>query len=327
MSGSESVRRILTWRNGVPAWAEREDPFADVEQLPLNRPASVIEYSDDSHDSISVEGVDAGYPPDIPPRPPGRLGFARTNCTVEGGAPGSSKKPSGRKGCRTLARVLDYFSRNRKEAASIPPPIIYPHRPVHMNFLFVGGKGSGQTSLLFRSRFGYFPDVNGLARTMYESYPRSDIYHGQPDTSGAPDLNTVERLAHVVWHGIFLCFDVGQKVSMMTIVQWWIHARSRGFNLSTQLFLPLVLLVGNKCDIRQSCPGGTANCPTGYSHSCCVTVSEGTAMAVSIRADRYVECSALTGEGMDMVLDETACEATRLHIARATAERHLRRDE
>ncbi|RCI17223.1 hypothetical protein L249_3176 [Ophiocordyceps polyrhachis-furcata BCC 54312] len=309
MSFQDPVRRILVWRAGVPTRAEREDPFADVDEASLNRPASVIGYLDDSYDSIAVDGIDTEYPPDLPPRPPGRLGFVRTDTAVDAG---SSKKPSGRKSCRSLARVLAYFSRNRKEAAPMPPPIISPDKPVHMNFLFVGGKGSGQTSLLFRSRFGYFPDVNGLGRTMYESYPKSDIYHGQPDTSGAPDLNTVERLAHVVWHGIFLCFDIGQKVSMMTIVQW--------------LFLPLVLLVGNKCDLRQSCPGGTANCPSGYYHSCCVTVAEGTAMAVSIRADRYVECSALTGEGMDMALDESASEATRLLIARATAERHLRRD-
>ncbi|RDA94621.1 hypothetical protein CP533_2481 [Ophiocordyceps camponoti-saundersi (nom. inval.)] len=322
----EFVRRILTWRDGVPTWEEREDPFADVNDVAQDRPASFIENTDDSDDSIAVEDADPDHPVDIPPRPPGRLGFVRTRSFTNLDEAGSARKPSGRRGCHNWARVLAYFSRSRKEAVSIPTPVISPDKPVHMNFLFVGGKGSGQTSLLFRSRFGYFPDVNGLARTMYESYPKSDNFHGQPDTSGAPDLNTVERLAHVVWHGIFLCFDIGHKVSMMTIVQWWIHARARGFNLSTQVFLPLVLLVGNKSDLREACPGGTANCPSGHSHSCCVTVSEGTAMAVSIRADRYVECSAFTGEGMDMVLDETACEATRLHIARATAERHLRRD-
>ncbi|PFH60760.1 hypothetical protein XA68_10374 [Ophiocordyceps unilateralis] len=114
---------------------------------------------------------------------------------------------------------------------------------------------------------------------------------------------------------------------MITIVQWWIHARAKGFNNATQIFPPLVHLVGNKRDIRQSCPGGTANCPGGLFHSCCVTVAEATATARSIRADRYVECSALTGEGMETVLDESAAEATRRVIARAMAKKNLCRHE
>ncbi|KAF4589865.1 hypothetical protein GQ602_003754 [Ophiocordyceps camponoti-floridani] len=104
---------------------------------------------------------------------------------------------------------------------------------------------------------------------------------------------------------------------MITIVQWWLRARDKGFSTATQLFNPMVHLVGNKSDIRQSCSGGTANCPGGLFHSCCVTVAEATATARSIQADRYVECSALTGHGMETVLDESVAEATRRAISRA----------
>lgn len=34
------------------------------------------------------------------------------------------------------------------------------------------------------------------------------------------DLNTVERLTYISWDAIFLCFDISDKVSMYTIVQW-----------------------------------------------------------------------------------------------------------
>jgi Ras family protein A len=69
--------------------------------------------------------------------------------------------------------ILNLLSRKRKRREQ---EVEVPREPVHLNFLFVGSKEAGQTSLLLwvvqrtglmylltmcsRSRYGYFPDVS-----------------------------------------------------------------------------------------------------------------------------------------------------------------------
>jgi Ras family protein A len=69
--------------------------------------------------------------------------------------------------------LLNLLSRKRKRREQ---ELEVPREPVRLNFLFVGSKGAGQTSLLLwvaqktrliylltlysRSRYGYFPDAS-----------------------------------------------------------------------------------------------------------------------------------------------------------------------
>ncbi|PHH91888.1 hypothetical protein CDD83_9909 [Cordyceps sp. RAO-2017] len=71
-----------------------------------------------------------------------------------------------------------------------------------------------------------------------------------------------------------------------------------------------------KKDLRQACEQGTS-CPGALCHSCCVSLSDAHANAHGIRADRYAECSAKTGEGMDELLEAAGAEAARRAIVRA----------
>ncbi|PHH59537.1 hypothetical protein CDD81_2899 [Ophiocordyceps australis] len=67
----------------------------------------------------------------------------------------------------------------RKHKTSSPEKPVMLERPVRLHFLFVGSRGAGQTSLLFRTRFGDFPDVGGLQRMTYEAFEQRRIYDGQ----------------------------------------------------------------------------------------------------------------------------------------------------
>ncbi|KAM0224461.1 hypothetical protein ACHAQD_002032 [Fusarium lateritium] len=294
--------RIDSWRQRVPSRLERRDPF-EGDGFD-ERPATRLTFRDPS-------------PP--PERPHTRLSFLRAATPLFG----RSSTPSDQNASSTMGRrtegkrktLLNLLSRKRKRREQ---EVEVPREPVRLNFLFVGSKEAGQTSLLFRSRYGYFPDSNGFSRPLYETYVNDRIYHGQPDTSGVPDLNTVEKLTYIEWDAVFLCFDISDKISMYTIIQWqWHHASNQGFAKS-QTFEPFLYLVGLKKDLRDQCfledhQSSSSNSSSGLLAypTCCVCPSEAMWQAQRIGAHRYVECSAATGEGMKEVVDDSAREAMR----------------
>ncbi|KAJ6439418.1 hypothetical protein O9K51_07303 [Purpureocillium lavendulum] len=191
---------------------------------------------------------------------------------------------------RLSTRIAGMFGRKRKArnadaddaatvaAAAAPAPgvvvtVTLPD-PILLKFLFVGGKGVGQTSLL---------------------------------VSGTPDLNTVEMARAHSFDAVFLCFDVQDRLSMRNIVAWWTHARTRAFTKDCPFqmgFDPLLHLVGLKKDLR-------TKVPAGRSEVCFVDPHDAQVAAASIGAHRYVECSSKTHEGLDALFDEAGGEATR----------------
>ncbi|KAF5719798.1 FAD dependent oxidoreductase [Fusarium globosum] len=271
--------RIDSWRQRVPSRMDREDPFEGDHF--------------DEHPPTRLTFRDVS-PPEA--RPSTRLGFFRAATPLFGrSSTPSSTRPASSMMQRCAERKRRSFlslltrKRKRKEPEEIP------RDPVRLNFLFVGSKAAGQTSLLFRSRYGYFPD----------------------DTSGVPDLNVVQKLTYIEWDAVFLCFDISDKISMYTIIQWWHHASSQGFAKSAS-FAPLLYLVGLKKDLRDQCFLEDHQTGSAFSSSgllayptCCICSSEATWQATRIGAHKYIECSAATGEGMKEVIDDSGREAMR----------------
>ncbi|KAF4505906.1 hypothetical protein G6O67_007807 [Ophiocordyceps sinensis] len=186
-SDEDLSQRVMAWCRRVPTRYERDDPWADHG---FQEAQTGARHSFEDPDT----GPAATHPSDLPPRPPARLDFARPNTPMHGSST-SSKALVTSEGARDnaggtirkgqkLSKVLGLFSRKPKDAgpASPPPAPPTPPRPVRLNFLFVGSRGTGQTCLLFRSRYGYFPDVHGLRRTMYETYTRERVYMNIPVT-------------------------------------------------------------------------------------------------------------------------------------------------
>ncbi|KAK5997709.1 Transforming RhoA-like protein [Cladobotryum mycophilum] len=311
MSPDERAESIDSWRHSVPSRLEREDPFAndgfgtrpstrltfrdeeekeqeEKEEQPTRRPSTRLSFFRVATPLFGRRSSNASNAP-----PPPQAFLVQRPETALGIHEAESRKPK-RRG------FLSIFSRKRKRGSSSPPPALpVMEEPVRLQFLFVGARCSGQTSLLFRARYGYFPD----------------------DTSGVPDLRTVERLSYIPWDAIFLCFDIKDKVSMHTILQWWRRAVDEGFNKDRK-FEPLLHLVGMKRDVRDMCrvedhmPHHDAQSLAMFP-TCCVSPTDATWQAKRIGAHRYLECSAYTGEGIEVLLEEAGQEAMRRAITRA----------
>ncbi|KAI1012530.1 hypothetical protein LB504_008389 [Fusarium proliferatum] len=156
--------RIDSWRQRVPSRMDREDPF-EGDHFD-ERPPTRLTFRDVS-------------PPEA--RPSTRLGFFRAatpmfgrSSTPSSTRPASSMMQRRVEGKRRSLLSLLTRKRKRKEPEEIP------RDPVRLNFLFVGSKAAGQTSLLFRSRYGYFPDSSAFSRPLFETYVNERIYHNQP---------------------------------------------------------------------------------------------------------------------------------------------------
>ncbi|CAG9938575.1 unnamed protein product [Clonostachys rosea f. rosea IK726] len=298
----EQARFIESWRRFIPNRVEREDPFAES---PFGmRPSTQLSFHPPQNPepsrraSTRLSFFRAATPLFGRSSTPAQASAAARPATVLGlrsawdDNPGSSK--------RGFFRRLLYRGYKEKRARSpTPEPFFIAAEPIRLNFLFVGPKSSGQTSLLFRSRYGYFPD----------------------DTSGAPDLNAVTTLSYMKWDAIFLCFDTMDKISMFSIMSWWHHAIVDGF-LESQRFVPMLYLVGMKKDLREQrflerserrtrTPASFPPFPL-----CCVCPADAAWHAGQIGAEGYLECSALTGDGMDRVIEDVGIEATRRTIMR-----------
>ncbi|UPK98179.1 hypothetical protein LCI18_009114 [Fusarium solani-melongenae] len=283
--------RIDSWRQRVPSRLERRGPFEGdgFEE----RPSTRLTFREAS-----------------PParRPSTRLSFFRA-ATPLFGRPSTSEssRPSSGLLNRPVEtkrkRLLGIFNGKRRRRDSEVESI--PRQPIHLNFLFVGSKSAGQTSLLFRARYGYFPDSDAFSRPLYETYVNERTYNDHP------------RLTYIPWDAVFLCFNISDKVSMYTIMQWWYHASHDAF-AKTEAFQPLLYLVGLKKDLRDQCfledhRTGSALSPSGLMAypTCCVCSSEANWQAKRIGAHRYLECSAATGQGMREVFEDSTREAAR----------------
>ncbi|KAK7421554.1 hypothetical protein QQZ08_009899 [Neonectria magnoliae] len=161
--------RIDTWRTRVPSRQDREDPFeGDGFE---SRPATRLTFRE----------------PDPPvSRPSTRLSFLRAATPLFGRSstpfsrPSTAvfeRRPNGRR-----KGLLGLFGRKRRhiDRDFTPSPEPIPREPVKLNFLFVGSSSSGQTSLLFRARYGYFPDTRAFARPLYETYVSDRVCNGHP---------------------------------------------------------------------------------------------------------------------------------------------------
>ncbi|KAL6901212.1 hypothetical protein GGI43DRAFT_383551 [Trichoderma evansii] len=308
----ELAESIDSWRHSVPSRMEREDPFLDdgfmarpstrvtfrEPEGPMRRPSTRLAFI---RAAIPVFHRRTFTPSDgllqgpLIERPETALGIRDD----DGDEAAEAKNPRRRGGLFSL------FNRKRKHRSPSPSPALPPvvlDVPLTIHFLFVGAKSAGQTSLLFRARYGQFPDSSAITRTCYETYVNTRMYNSQP------------------WDAIFLCFDIQQKPTMHTILQWWHEAVQGGF-LAKQHTEVLLHLVGLKKDARDRCkdPRHRVPCPFDSDDfvpypTCCVIPSDAAWHARRIRAHRYLECSAMTGEGVDAMLEDAARESTKRAI-------------
>ncbi|OAA69850.1 Ras like protein [Cordyceps fumosorosea ARSEF 2679] len=382
MSDHDSAIDINSWRHSVPSRLEREDPFANdgFGERPVTRllVQTFREQDDESGRPASRLSVfrarlfpskklqrnnRVGYDIDdqstIYQRPSTVLSMHTKTTTPKkkkkkllggGGGllTGLFRRGGGRK--RSREEFEDDDDNDDGEGETLvssvgrPSAVVepVPGKPLHLNFLFVGCPSSGQTSLLYRIRYGYFPDTSVMPRTRYETYTHQPRCNGAArvelwDTSGAPDLATVQLLAHIHWDVIFLCFDISDAASLQAIVAWrplqWKFTAEALFS-TIKALPPRLRLLGTKKDLRwRGAASSARRFSLGYYYqlpasasargalaaaAACVSSAQGAWQARCIDA-KYGECSALTGEGADRLVEEAAAEATRAIVEKDLA--------
>ncbi|KAH3744651.1 Rho GTPase [Pelomyxa schiedti] len=162
-----------------------------------------------------------------------------------------------------------------------------------LKVMVIGDSNVGKTCLLISYTTNSFPGEyvptvfdNYNANAVVDSYP---IAFGLWDTSGADDYDSLRPLSYTGTDVFVICFSIIESSSYARVTTKWLpeikaHATP----------VPPIVLVGTKMDQRKV-PGKKAT-----------TIQQGEALAREIGAYKYVECSALTQEGLATVFEEAA---------------------
>ncbi|KAJ3127011.1 GTP-binding protein Rho1 [Nowakowskiella sp. JEL0407] len=167
--------------------------------------------------------------------------------------------------------------------------------------VIVGDGACGKTCLLIVFSQGQFPEV--YIPTVFENYVADVEVDGKLvelalwDTAGQEDYDRLRPLSYPDSHVILICFAIDSPDSLENVSEKWISEV-----LHFCYGLP-ILLVGCKKDLRYD--QKTID-ELRKLNSRPVSAEEGAAMASKIRAYKYLECSARTGEGVREVFDHAA---------------------
>ncbi|KXS19010.1 ras-like GTP-binding protein Rho1 [Gonapodya prolifera JEL478] len=162
----------------------------------------------------------------------------------------------------------------------------------------VGDGACGKTSLLMRFHEGRFPDH--YIPTVFENRVTDLLVDSRRvelalwDTAGQEQFDHLRSLSYPGADIVLICFAIDSPVSLDNVVEKWME-EVRHFCPKTPIFL-----IGLKKDVRTD-PRVLENMKR--THERPVATAEGEAVARRIGADRYLECSARTGEGVTDVFE------------------------
>jgi small GTP-binding protein len=168
----------------------------------------------------------------------------------------------------------------------------------------VGDGAVGKTCLLTTYTTNSFP--SDYAPTIFINYAREvmvdnkAVHLGLWDTAGQEDYDRIRPLSYPQTDVFLACFSVISPTSRDNIKSKWApeirhHCPSAS-----------VILVGTKIDLRDD-PAITSRLAE---RDLPITFTEGLECSKQIHANKYIECSALTQQGMKNVFDEAIRSVT-----------------
>jgi len=166
--------------------------------------------------------------------------------------------------------------------------------------LMVVGDGSvGKTCLLISYTTNSFPGE--YVPTVFDNYNANAIVEGNPvnlglwDTAGSEEYDTLRPLSYPGTDVFLICFSLFSPDSFENITKKWVpeiteHAENTP-----------IILVGTKLDLRSK-PDAIQLLKENNQEA--ISTEQGRELAQKIGAKRYLECSALTQEGLAKVFEE-----------------------
>eukprot|EP01129_Flabellula_baltica_P014489 TRINITY_DN6942_c0_g1_i1.p1 TRINITY_DN6942_c0_g1~~TRINITY_DN6942_c0_g1_i1.p1 ORF type:complete len:215 (-),score=59.49 TRINITY_DN6942_c0_g1_i1:44-688(-) len=157
--------------------------------------------------------------------------------------------------------------------------------------MVIGDTSVGKTCMLISYTQNAFPDE--YVPTVFDNYTANALVDGQPvnlglwDTAGSDEYNLLRPLSYPGTDVFLICFSIADPSTFEGVTAKWIpEIQEHGSGIP-------IILVGTKADLRDR-PGEK-----------CVTTEQGKALAEEIEAFDYMECSALTQEGLGDIFDQT----------------------
>ncbi|EEY15264.1 GTP-binding protein RHO1 [Verticillium alfalfae VaMs.102] len=179
-----------------------------------------------------------------------------------------------------------------------------PQNVIRRKLVIIGDGACGKTSLLSVFTLGYFPthyvSPPIAIPTVFENYVTDCRVDGKSvqlalwDTAGQEDYERLRPLAYSKAHVILIAFSVDTPDSLDNVKHKWIEEASR---LCPDV---PIMLVGLKKDLRED---PVAIEEMRKKSLPFVTTAQGDSVAREVGARKYLECSSLSGEGVDDVFE------------------------
>jgi len=166
--------------------------------------------------------------------------------------------------------------------------------------MVLGDGNVGKTCLLISYTTNAFP--NEYVPTIFDNYNANAIVDGVPvnlglwDTAGSDAYDSLRPLSYTGTDVFIICFSLFSPSSFENVIKKWVPEIKQ--HMETR---PPIVLVGTKVDLRTKPAAIEALRNTGEEP---ITTEMGEQMQQEIGACKYLECSALTQEGLATVFDE-----------------------
>jgi len=166
--------------------------------------------------------------------------------------------------------------------------------------LMVVGDGSvGKTCMLISYTTNSFPGE--YVPTVFDNYNANAIVEGNPvnlglwDTAGSEEYDTLRPLSYPGTDVFLICFSLFSPETALNVQRKWYP------EVSEHAPETPIILVGTKLDLRSK-PEAIQSLKENNQEP--ITAEQGKLLAQKIGAKKYLECSALTQEGLAKVFEE-----------------------